>query len=129
MIRGYINYLLRIYQFFLINKVACIILLLLVTNILFAIGQTPNYIKNYLISNAIKYYDKNKGNPQISININQVNGATRISINDNGIGIRTEHQNKVFQMFYRASEKSYGSGLGLYIINETIKKIKWKNNP
>lgn len=83
-------------------------------------------IINNLISNAIKYYDKNKRNSQISININQVNGATRINIKDNGIGIKTEHQNKVFQMFYRASEKSYGSGLGLYIINETIKKLNGK---
>ena len=83
-------------------------------------------IINNLISNAIKYYDQNKGNPQISIDIHQVNGATKISIKDNGIGIKTEHQNKVFQMFYRASEKSYGSGLGLYIINETIKKLNGK---
>jgi signal transduction histidine kinase len=42
---------------------------------------------------------------------------------DNGEGIRPEHQNNVFNMFYRASENSRGSGLGLYIARESAVKI------
>lgn len=79
---------------------------------------------NNLISNAIKYYDKRKPTPQISIDINQLDKEVEISIKDNGIGIKAEYQDKVFNMFYRASERSYGSGLGLYIIKETIKKLE-----
>lgn len=59
----------------------------------------------------------------MNIDIKQSNGNTQIIVKDNGIGIKTEYQEKVFKMFYRASERSYGSGLGLYIIHETIKKL------
>ena len=40
------------------------------------------------------------------------------------MGIKTEYQSKIFDMFYRASEKSYGSGLGLYIVQTAVKKLK-----
>jgi signal transduction histidine kinase len=43
---------------------------------------------------------------------------------DNGIGIRKEHLKKVFDMFYRATEKSQGSGLGMYIVKQAIDKLK-----
>lgn len=43
---------------------------------------------------------------------------------DNGIGIAPMHVNNIFKMFYRADEKSRGSGLGLYIVKETVEKIK-----
>jgi len=46
-----------------------------------------------------------------------------ISISDNGIGIEKQYQPNVFNMFYRASDKSKGSGLGLYIVKETIQKM------
>ena len=80
-------------------------------------------VLNNLISNSIKYYDKNKQSPHIKIEIYQDNGTVHMAIEDNGIGIKEEFQDKVFKMFYRASEKSYGSGLGLYIIHETVKKL------
>ena len=42
---------------------------------------------------------------------------------DNGLGIAKEHVDKIFDMFYRASEQQSGSGLGLYIVKETIEKM------
>jgi len=45
------------------------------------------------------------------------------SIKDNGIGISAENQSKIFDMFYRVSSSSVGSGLGLYIVKETIDKL------
>ena len=42
---------------------------------------------------------------------------------DNGIGIIPSHHNRVFDMFYRASENSKGSGLGLYIAKEAMEKL------
>ncbi len=80
-------------------------------------------IMNNLLSNAIKYHDNTKEQQVISIEINQQTGSAEICIQDNGLGIRDDLQEKVFTMFFRASEKSYGSGLGLYIIKETVKKL------
>lgn len=80
-------------------------------------------ILNNLLSNAVKYYDKLKATPEINIKIIQKNNTVEISVTDNGIGIKSEFLDKVFVMFFRASENAYGSGLGLYIIKETVKKL------
>jgi signal transduction histidine kinase len=40
------------------------------------------------------------------------------------VGIPSEHQNKIFDMFYRAHDISSGSGLGLYIVKEIVAKMK-----
>ena len=47
----------------------------------------------------------------------------QITVSDNGIGIKKEFHNKIFEMFYRVSENSIGSGLGLYLVKETVKKL------
>ena len=44
-------------------------------------------------------------------------------ISDNGEGIRESYIEKIFDMFYRASNTSSGSGLGLYICREVLKKL------
>jgi len=43
---------------------------------------------------------------------------------DNGEGIDNEHIHKIYDMFYRASEQSVGSGIGLYIVKEVVQKLK-----
>jgi len=43
---------------------------------------------------------------------------------DNGEGIDTEFIPKIFDMFYRASERSGGSGIGLYIVKEVVQKLQ-----
>ena len=43
---------------------------------------------------------------------------------DNGIGIAKEYQNDVFNMFFRGTENAEGSGLGLYIVKQTVDKMK-----
>lgn len=80
-------------------------------------------IFNNLISNAVKYHDLRKPNPYIRIGCNGNNGSYKVKIEDNGMGIPTEHIPKIFDMFYRAHENSEGSGLGLYIVKETLSKI------
>jgi signal transduction histidine kinase len=80
-------------------------------------------VLNNLIGNSLKYHDPAKENPLIEISAVQQNGRLKIEIQDNGVGIATEHTPKVFDMFYRASEKSKGSGLGLYIVKETVEKM------
>jgi signal transduction histidine kinase len=81
-------------------------------------------ILNNLITNAIKYADLSKERPYVKISLTNENGYHLIKITDNGIGIKEEHQQKVFNMFYRASSASKGSGLGLYIVKESADKMK-----
>ena len=42
---------------------------------------------------------------------------------DNGSGIQSSLLDKVFQMFFRASDKSVGHGLGLYLVKKAIEKL------
>lgn len=78
---------------------------------------------NNLISNAIRYYNPEVQKPYVKITA-EINEKTAcILVEDNGIGISPEFQGKIFDMFYRISENSSGSGLGLYIVKETILKM------
>lgn len=76
-----------------------------------------------LISNAIKYRKANNPKPEIRIRIAIEQNEAIISFRDNGIGITKHSLNKVFDMFYRASEQSGGSGLGLYIVKNAVEKL------
>lgn len=80
-------------------------------------------VLNNLIGNSIKYSDVKKENQFISVNTSKVQDQVRIFVEDNGVGISQEHHSKIFDMFYRASESSQGSGLGLYIVKETVHKL------
>lgn len=80
-------------------------------------------ILNNLISNSIRYSNPNVADPFVEINIDSQADKATIIIKDNGIGIDENNQAKVFDMFYRVSKKSVGSGLGLYIVKETVEKL------
>lgn len=80
-------------------------------------------ILNNLIQNSIKYSDPNKANKEIIISTDINESQWSITVRDNGVGISKEHLGRIFEMFYRASEHSDGSGLGLYIVKETLDKL------
>ena len=82
-------------------------------------------LKN-LVSNSILYHRLNIENPYIRININQGKENAVIKVEDNGLGIIKDEQDKVFNMFHRSSEFSQGSGLGLYIVKEILLKVSGK---
>jgi signal transduction histidine kinase len=80
-----------------------------------------------LISNAIKYRNLDlRIQSEISIKIRVDNLRADISFTDNGIGISDENLTRVFEMFYRASEQSDGSGIGLYIVKNAVDKLGGK---
>jgi signal transduction histidine kinase len=79
-------------------------------------------ILNNLISNSIRY--RNGRDPVIKINVNVINQKAQFEIEDNGRGIAKEHLGNVYRMFYRATDDGAGSGLGLYIVKETVDKLK-----
>lgn len=78
---------------------------------------------NNLISNAFKYADRQKEKCEIEVGAKAENQHVTLWIKDNGQGIATEQQQKIFNMFYRASEDSSGSGLGLYIVREIVTRL------
>jgi signal transduction histidine kinase len=78
-------------------------------------------ILSNLIGNSIKYHDPRKDESYIEVGYTSDNKA--LYVQDNGIGIMPEYKNKIFEMFYRGSDKSTGSGLGLFITQEAVTKI------
>lgn len=83
-------------------------------------------IMNNLVSNAIKYYDPNKDQPRIIVKAMIDPMKATVEFRDNGIGIAEEYIEKVFDMFFRGTEKNKGAGLGLYIVKEAVEKLKGK---
>lgn len=81
-------------------------------------------ILNNLISNSMRYYNPKISNPFVKVSIKTNMDSICIDVQDNGIGIAEEYQEKVFDMFYRVSELSTGSGLGLFIVKETLEKLE-----
>jgi PAS domain S-box-containing protein len=81
-------------------------------------------IFNNLVSNAIKYQNLKRNDAQVTISIVRDGDFAVIRIADNGIGIPAEHQQKVYNLFFRASVQSYGSGMGMYIVKHAIDRIK-----
>lgn len=76
-----------------------------------------------LISNAIIFHDTKKESPFVKVTVNSLGQQIQILVEDNGKGIKNEIQDKVFDMFYRGSTNSLGSGLGLYIVKGIVEKL------
>jgi PAS domain S-box-containing protein len=76
-----------------------------------------------IISNAYKYRNPYSKESFIKINIQKKEEQFFIEFIDNGMGIEEIHIDKIFNMFYRATTHSEGSGLGLYIVKQTIDKL------
>ena len=74
-----------------------------------------------LCDNAIKY---NNPGGKVEVAVTEQQGSVKISVSDTGIGIASEHQDKVFERFYRVdkshSKQSGGTGLGLSIVKHAV---------
>jgi PAS domain S-box-containing protein len=101
--------------------------------ILFSLNQThsfssdPNRIETIffsLLSNAIQYSDPGKEHRFVNISVEADEKIAVISVQDNGCGISAQNQDRIFDMFFRGSSSSKGSGLGLYILKETLAKLE-----
>ncbi|MFM2230593.1 MAG: hypothetical protein RL607_1851 [Bacteroidota bacterium] len=80
-------------------------------------------ILNNLISNAIKY-SKGTEDSYVSIDIQISEETCTLTITDNGEGIDQKNLDDIFKLFFRASSKSQGSGIGLYVIKEMVHFLK-----
>jgi signal transduction histidine kinase len=79
-------------------------------------------ILNNLIANAIKFRNPEVAHSFVSFRIEVDESKATLYINDNGTGIAPSSIPQIFDMFYRGSEISTGSGLGLYIVKQALQK-------
>ena len=74
-----------------------------------------------LCSNAIRY--NNEGG-KVDVTVEQKDAHTLLTVKDNGIGISKEHQERIFERFYRVdksrSKSTGGTGLGLAIVKHIV---------
>lgn len=85
--------------------------------------QQLNQLFSNLLSNAVKYRNKNK---QLQIKISATNAFNKIIyiIADNGIGIDSRYQEKIWNIFYRTHPQSQipGEGVGLSIVKQITER-------
>jgi PAS domain S-box-containing protein len=74
-----------------------------------------------LVNNAVSYRSSNQ--PFVAVTIQDTDSNILISVKDNGAGIAPEFQEQIFNMFFKANNKSKGSGLGLYIVKTIVEKL------
>jgi PAS domain S-box-containing protein len=78
--------------------------------------------KNF-ISNAIKYHNPQVEKNFLRITITLSHLEALILLEDNGVGIESSYLDKIFDMFFRGPIRSEGSGLGLYIVKQTLDRL------
>jgi signal transduction histidine kinase len=86
--------------------------------------QQMKIILSNLLANAVKYHNLDQPNPFIRLTFERTDDLVEISVEDNGKGIAHESLPKIFDMFYRASMDTEGTGLGLFIVKEALQKLK-----
>lgn len=79
-----------------------------------------------LISNAIRFSDPSKGEMFVEVQVVQNKEKAVIKVSDNGKGIPDTVLPGIFEMFYTASEKRIGSGIGLYIARKAAQRLGGK---
>jgi signal transduction histidine kinase len=85
-----------------------------------------NIILTSLLQNTIQFLDPQKLNSFLRIKAVVNHQHLLLSLTDNGIGIGKAHLGRIFDMFYKATERSQGAGLGLYIAKEAVEKLNGK---
>lgn len=81
-----------------------------------------NTVLQNLIENAIKYASEHT--PYVKIRVRREASWLHIAVEDNGQGISPEHQPRIFDMFYRATQNAQGTGLGLYILKKSVDRLE-----
>lgn len=80
-----------------------------------------------LISNAAKYGGTGT---QVDVSLTKTNSGILLQVADDGPGIPEQIRSKIFEKFYRSeeahSQAKQGTGLGLFIVAETIRRLKGK---
>jgi PAS domain S-box-containing protein len=93
-----------------------------ITRLITADKPRMEQVLTNLLTNAVKYSPKAD---KVIITVGEQENAAIISVQDFGVGIPKEKQQRIFERFYRAEEHStqfHGLGIGLYITSEIVKE-------
>ncbi|HEY2542157.1 MAG TPA: ATP-binding protein [Gaiellaceae bacterium] len=92
-----------------------------------AVSADPSQLRQVianLIDNAIKY---SPGGGHVTVSLKSDNGSVRLAVSDDGIGIPPDERRRIFEKFYRLDPEMTGgiggTGLGLYICRELVRRI------
>jgi signal transduction histidine kinase len=97
---------------------ACIKTDFAIPNLTYARKNLRSILYN-LVSNAIKYRNPEK-ELQINVSTTLEGEYIKLTVTDNGLGIRADQQHKLFSMFRRVHTHVEGSGIGLYIVKRIV---------
>lgn len=78
---------------------------------------------NNLISNAVKYADFSKPEQWIKFKSYKTPKHCVIEIEDNGLGIKPEQKNRIFNKFFKSGFNKKSMGLGLYFTKQAIEEM------
>lgn len=77
-----------------------------------------------IVENSILYHDVNRVTPEVKISSStDAQGYLTIEIADNGLGISDEVLPRIYELFFRGSDLSRGSGLGLFMAKNGVEKL------
>ena len=80
-------------------------------------------ILSNLISNAFKYQRVEELNKKVLVTVLVTNTEATIKVTDNGIGIKESKKEEVFNLFYRDQEDQSGTGVGLFVVKNSVNKL------
>lgn len=93
--------------------------------------RSDKYLLKIILENVIEnalIFRKKDSEHQVSIHCYEKDDKFYFQIADNGIGVNPDHFKSIFEMFFRGSDQSKGSGLGLYITSLALEKMNGSIN-
>lgn len=80
-------------------------------------------ILNNLVTNSVKYCDPNKDEQWVKVKTCQHKNEAVIEVEDNGLGIRKNDQERIFDKFYMSGDNKRSSGIGLYLVKDAVTQM------